>query len=147
MKFSDISQEDWAGLSPYLDTCLLPVTGMTGSEAPHEATVCLEKLRDAMDMIEIPFKGRVVTYPACHYIMEGTDAGSFLAAWCGRMRRAGFKHIVMVTASANPDLTCPEADLFVRPGADGQLPESREVSRLIQEMWSGQAVSRASGPE
>ncbi|MGO4375464.1 DUF2487 family protein, partial [Paenibacillus sp. MCAF20] len=67
MKFSEIEKEQWEELRPYLDTCLLPVTGMDGSEQPYEATEWLERLRDIMDLIEIPFKGRVVTYPACHY--------------------------------------------------------------------------------
>lgn len=59
MKFSDIREEDWARWEPWLDTCLLPLTGLNGTELPWEVTQSLEKLRDIMDLVEIPFKGRM----------------------------------------------------------------------------------------
>ena len=67
MKFSDIEEQNWEQLAPYLDTCLLPLTGLDGTEKPWQATNALEKLRDFLDLIEIPFRGRIVTYPAAHY--------------------------------------------------------------------------------
>ena len=72
MKFSDIDKEQWPELKPYLDTVLLPVTGLSGDEQPWEATRGLEKLRDLIDAVEIPFHGRVVIYPAYHYISKTT---------------------------------------------------------------------------
>lgn len=68
MKFSDIEEQTWDELRPYLDTAVLPVTGLNGGETPWEATRELEYLRDALDLIEIPFKGRIVTYPATIFL-------------------------------------------------------------------------------
>src|SRR5690606_8279915 len=68
VKFSDIRESDWPQLAPWMDTCLLPVTGLAGTEAPHEAARRLEKLRDLLDLVEKPYRGRVVTYPAFQYL-------------------------------------------------------------------------------
>ncbi|WJH37540.1 YpiF family protein [Paenibacillus sp. CC-CFT747] len=67
VKFSEIREEQWKDLQPYLDTCLLPITGLTGTESPWMTTEALEMLRDIMDLVENPYKGRLVTYPALHY--------------------------------------------------------------------------------
>lgn len=136
MKFSEIEENKWGELAPYLDTCLLPVTGMTGQESPPEATVCLERLRDMMDLVEIPFKGRVVTYPACHYWTEGPNFDEMLAKWCEALRTAGFTYIIMITANGSLGLACEAADLVVSPTPEGALPEQSEVSDAIRELWS-----------
>lgn len=96
MKFSDVGKEEWGELQPYLDTCLLPVTGLTGLEQPWEATQTLEKLRDALELIEIPYKGRVVTYPALHYV-EGLDIAAQLNLLCTRLKEAGFAFVIVLT--------------------------------------------------
>jgi 23S rRNA (pseudouridine1915-N3)-methyltransferase len=96
MKFSDISKEEWDGLQPYLDTCLLPVTGLTGNEQPWQATEALEKLRDALELIEIPYKGRLVTYPALHYI-QGTDIAVQINSLSLRLKEAGFVYVIVLT--------------------------------------------------
>lgn len=137
MKFSEISKEKWDELRPYLDTCLLPVTGMSGEESPYEATDCLERLRDMMDLIEQPFKGRVVTYPACHYVPEDGDVDSSLTLWCHNLKRSGFKYVVVITASAELSITCESADLILCPISKDELPSQEEVSALIRELWSG----------
>ena len=62
-----------AGAATYLDTCLLPVTGLTGKESPVEAGDRLEQLRDLLDLLEIPYHGRTVTYPAWHYAEDAED--------------------------------------------------------------------------
>ncbi|MCR2802993.1 YpiF family protein [Paenibacillus soyae] len=136
MKFSDILGEQWDELKPYLDTCLLPVTGLDGNEAPHEATEKLEKLRDLMDLIEIPFKGRVVTYPASHYVESFENAGESLAGFCRRLRSSGFAFIIL--ASANPEIKLGNAgaDLVIQPGSEGEWPEAGTVSSSIRELWS-----------
>lgn len=136
MKFSDITEEQWDELKPYLDTCLLPVTGLGGGETPYEATEQLERLRDFMDMVEIPFKGRVVTYPACHYIAEGEAFSAMLGEWCNRLKQTGFKYVIVMTAFSAPDLTLTDADLILRPGTGGELPSPNEVSSQIRELWT-----------
>ncbi|MCU6708336.1 YpiF family protein [Paenibacillus sp. J5C_2022] len=136
MKFSEIEQDKWQELAPYLDTCLLPVTGMTGQESPPEATACLERLRDMMDMVEMPFKGRVVTYPACHYWSDGPEYSKMLARWCEALRGAGFTYVIVLTANGSLELACEAADLVLSPTAEGALPEQSEVSAVIRALWS-----------
>ncbi|MBP1994750.1 DUF2487 family protein [Paenibacillus eucommiae] len=96
MKFSDINETEWTDLQPYLDTCLLPVTGLTGMEQPWQATEALEQLRDALELIEIPYKGRVVTYPALHYL-EGVDMAEQVNKLSSRLKSAGFTYVVVLT--------------------------------------------------
>ena len=67
MKFSEVEEATWSELSPYFDTCLIPYTGLSGKVCPIEATEALARLRDFMDLVEIPFKGRIITYPAVQY--------------------------------------------------------------------------------
>ncbi|WP_308639158.1 DUF2487 family protein [Paenibacillus silvisoli] len=143
MKFSELSAEGWAELAPYLDTAVLPVTGLTGEEMPYEATAKLERLRDVLDLIEIPFKGRIVTYPACQY-GEWTPAfQGQLQHICANLRQAGFKHVVVVAAVHVP--TDVEqggesgADLIIGPAEDGQLPTAAEVSEAVRKLWLGRA--------
>lgn len=158
MKFSDIQENDWAGLAPYIDTCLLPVTGLDGLELPWEATAALERLRDALDALEIPFRGRVVTYPALHYLQggqgqaqvaelepgghrggEGTIAGANVSATCASLKRAGFRFVIVVTIS--PDLWAedvPAADLVI--SCTGEYAEKPKQYRVyvreqVEQLW------------
>ncbi|MFF2482183.1 DUF2487 family protein [Paenibacillus sp. NPDC058071] len=135
MKFSDLSAEEWGALQPYLDTCLLPVTSLTGEEQPHEATAALEKLRDVMDLIEIPFKGRVVTYPALHYIEE-TSRRQTVAGVCAALKRTGFKHVIAVVLGAKEDYEGAGPDLIVSIGEAGVIPDAKDVSKAVQLLWN-----------
>lgn len=114
---------------------MLPITGLTGGEPPYEATHALEQLRDLMDLIEIPFKGRVVTYPACHYVDAGGGT-DMLDKLCTAIRTIGFRHIIVVTVSSE---LSPHsgADLWISPGEDGLLPEAGSVSNAVQALWNG----------
>ncbi|OMF33838.1 hypothetical protein BK133_13705 [Paenibacillus sp. FSL H8-0548] len=140
MKFSEISKEKWEELSPYLDTCLLPVTGMTESIEPYEATKWLEQLRDIMDLIEIPFKGRVVTYPAWHYVDKPEQISGQVERWCSSMKQSGFRYIIVVTANGDFTFESPSIDLWFKPDEDGVLPLQAVVSERIRTLWSGQAT-------
>jgi len=134
MKFSEIEREQWDELHPYLDTCLLPITGLTGAESPAEATEALERLRDVLDTIEVPFKGRVVTYPALHYTYE--FGRQQIEAVCGRLKReAGFRYVILAAAGPSPGPEAPSADLYVAPGEDGAPPDKGMVSAAVQSMW------------
>ncbi|GLX68958.1 DUF2487 family protein [Paenibacillus glycanilyticus] len=134
MKFSDIAKEQWDELRPYLDTCLLPVTGMTGLEQPHEARIALEQLRDVMDLVEIPFKGRIVTYPAMHY---GHGEAELINRTCQSLKGAGFRFVILISAVSLNELECPEADLIICPSADGEAPSAAIVSKAVQALWNG----------
>ncbi|WP_079910667.1 DUF2487 family protein [Paenibacillus sp. 32352] len=140
MKFSDVESASWEELRPYVDTCLLPVTGLTGSEQPWEATQALEKLRDALDCFEIPYKGRVLTYPAFHYI-EGEEGKQLLINVCERLKQS-FPYLILVSASN--EIQLPESgeafDLAFILTPD-QLGESsaevkQNIASQLQSLWA-----------
>lgn len=136
MKFSDITQEQWESLAPYLDTCLLPLTGLDGAELPWEATAALENLRDFLDLIEVPFRGRVVTYPAAHYTLADPHADEALDKLCARLKQAGFRYVI--AASHHPalaDLHVPHADLVLTSSGD-LARDKEEIAQAITRMWS-----------
>ncbi|SFF05483.1 Protein of unknown function [Paenibacillus catalpae] len=135
MKFSDIAEEQWDELKPYLDTCLLPVTGMNGLEQPHEARIALEQLRDVMDLIEIPFKGRIVTYPAMHYFLEDSEA-TLVSRTCRSLKETGFRYVIVISAKNLNGLDCPEADLIICPNPNGEGPTAAIVSKAVQALWN-----------
>lgn len=139
MKFSDIEQQGWDELKPYLDTCVLPVTGLSGAEQPWEATRALERLRDALDGLEIPYRGRIVTYPAMHYVTDGQGA-AVLASVCARLKEAGFRFVVVI--SIHPEigeLNLAEADVVavMDPNASSEQVKDfhRDVSRRVEALW------------
>ncbi|MDQ6418211.1 DUF2487 family protein [Paenibacillus sp. LHD-117] len=141
MKFSEIEKERWDELAPYLDTCLLPVTGLTGKESPYEATEQLERLRDMLDLVEIPFKGRVVTYPACHYVADGPEKDDSIARLVEGLRQSGFTYIIVATAKQELDFSRAGADIVLRPGDNGVLPGQEFVGTLVRNTWSGNSAS------
>jgi len=131
MKFSDIKKDSWEELKPYLDTCLLPLTGLTGVEEPWDVTIQLEKLRDLMDLVEIPFKGRVVTYPAVQYIISDDSFPEEINTLCERLKNNHFKHIILITA--NPSIAkweFAQCDLFITPDL------SDSISSQVYTMWN-----------
>ncbi len=136
MKFSDIEAERWEELKPYLDTCLLPVTGLDGTETPYEATSALENLRDVMALVEVPFKGRLVTYPAYHFYDPSDHLR--LDELCRRLRMTGFRYIIVATAKPMLGLAGVSADLFIAPAADGAYPQASEVQQAVAAMWQRQ---------
>lgn len=114
MKFSEVESSSWEELRPFLDTCLIPVTGLTGKEQPYEVTEALERLRDILDLVEIPFKGRTVTYPTIQYGRE--NIMNYINEICHNVKSAGFKYIILVSADVNLlDLTLSKVDLIITP--------------------------------
>lgn len=146
LKFSEITSKDWEELQPYLDTCLIPYTGLTGQESPHEAVAALERLRDLLDYVEIPFKGRVVTYPAVHY--SPYECENMLNNICAKIKSGGFKHVIVLSCDHLLDHDhLPEADLLLslqrwvpETADDISLISRGEIRELIQQqvyqMWS-----------
>lgn len=140
MKFSDISAEEWAELQPYLDTAILPLTGLSGSEMPHEATSALESLRDILDLIEGPFKGRVVVYPACHYVQWNDESSDQLAAICANLKKVGFRYVIVAASFQTDDLVKPvPVDLVIGLETSGNLPTATVVSESVRTLWLGRA--------
>jgi len=139
VKFSDIRESDWPALAPYVDTCLLPVTGLTGTEAPHEAARRLEKLRDLLDLVEKPFRGRVVTYPAFQYLTSA-DLADELERLCRNLKRAGFRFCIVALAgeellSGRP---VPACDLVLTDKADAAF-----IRRRLAALWHPEASGGA----
>lgn len=131
MKFNEIDQAQWPELSAYLDTCLLPLTGLTGSEEPWNVTSELENLRNIMDLIEIPFKGRIVTYPAVQYAMDLSQLETDVNQICSNMKTSGFTYVIVI--SANPrlnDCAFTKADLWLTAS------EKHLVQDQIQALWN-----------
>lgn len=137
MKFSEIDHESWGELRPYLDTCLIPVTGLTGQEQPYEVTGALEKLRDMMDLIEIPFKGRVVTYPSFQYGRE--DMANYINEVCHNVKRSGFVYVIVVSADAElGEEHFDGADIVLSPRTTAGFTEEdkkRFVYEKVEGMW------------
>lgn len=137
MKFSEIEEKDWAELEPYFDTCLLPLTCLSGAETPWETTKALETLQQMMDLVEVPFKGRVVTYPAVHYVHEQAD--HMIETICTRLKQSGFRYVILITAqSAIDHLLIPAADLLITPTnlpTDG-AEMKQNVRERIATLWT-----------
>ncbi|OAB44297.1 DUF2487 family protein [Paenibacillus glacialis] len=133
MKFSEISRESWPELQPYLDTCIIPFTGLSGDESPVEATTALERLRDFMDLVETRYKGRVVTYPAFHYGNE--DISKLLNEICHKVKDSGFKYVIIMTADTIIDESeCLSCDLILSQKQLAPLYENDQsvLSSIIQ---------------
>jgi hypothetical protein len=141
MKFSDIERDNWEELRPFVDTCLLPLSGLTGAEQPWEVTQALERLRDILDLVEIPFKGRTVTYPAIHYSGDQETAERLCANLCMNLKRQGFRFVIVVSANrADGADKFPHADLVIVPPGeeDGGIADlSSAISAKIQKLWAG----------
>ncbi|MHA0855414.1 DUF2487 family protein [Paenibacillus sp. CMAA1364] len=134
MKFTDISADTWLELQPYLDTCLIPFTGLKGSESPIEATTALERLRDLLDIVESRYNGRIVTYPAFHYGHH--DHCELLNEICHKVKKSGFKYVMVMTADTYLETPqCTHADLILsQPYLQEELVDSNlSLSTIIQE--------------
>lgn len=139
MKFSDIDEAQWSELKPYLDTCVLPITGLVGDEAPWQAVEGLERLRDMLDLVEQPFKGRVVTYPALHYTPgDWAQTAAFVDKLSLQLKQEHFRYVIVVSTGDWPlEARCPSVDLYV----DANLGESTQhlsqtVQEKVQAMWN-----------
>lgn len=58
----------------------------------------LEGLRDLLELVEQPFQGRIVTYPAVQYATEHSIAT--LNEVCRKVKSNGFQFVIVVTAAA-----------------------------------------------
>lgn len=142
MKFSELDAKSWPALAPYLDTCLLPVTGLSGSEFPDEMTDLAAAAGDWLSPIEREFKGRTVTLPAYHYYDGSERALMELNRLCAKFRESGFRYVVLITGV--PDLlpNVAEADLVLQPEHASELPETSTLRQAVSEMWKSGAAAQ-----
>lgn len=153
MKFNDIDRKEWFKLKPYLDTCLLPVTGLDGTEEPWEAAQELEFLRSLLEFVEIPYKGRTVTYPALHYVNYDAPATEAIDLVCERLKKSGFRYVIVLTglpAAIPTPLT--HADVVLCPqDAEGRTMNSEafkeKVDASVRALWKSSSVDESSENE
>lgn len=137
MKFSDFDRKTWEADGHYYDTCVIPYTGLRGTETPPETVYALERQRDFLDLVEKPFQGRVVTYPAVQYAGAGSIA--MINEVCQKVKSSGFQYAVVL--SANEALSAGEiheSDLVLclpEIAADSETPVSSYVREKIQGLW------------
>jgi hypothetical protein len=137
MKFSDFEVEQWEENRKFYDTCLLPFTGLSGSESPPETVQALERLRDFIDLVEIPFKGRIVTYPAIQY--GGDGYVEQINEVCRKVKSSGFQYAIVLTADISlQEIEIVESDLvlslpIIEVSQEGN--SNRYIGMKIQEMW------------
>ena len=132
MKFSEISSELWETNQTFWDTCLLPVTLLTGKETPVETTLALEKLRDVMEPIEITFRGRLVTYPAFHYFGNDSFFQTSLDKLCTELKVNSFKFVVIVSTDIVLDKTAvSSADVILTK----EEVNSGDFKSIVMNVW------------
>lgn len=139
MKFNEISVQDWPDLKPYLDTCLLPLTGLTGFEDPTQVTFALEQLRDVLETIEIPYKGRVVTYPALHYI-TGAEMKEQLNSLSLHLKRTGFRYVIVLSIHKEAvHWKTEQTDLLISVDMEQWTSKydkiKSSISKQVQHLW------------
>ncbi|MBB6635366.1 DUF2487 family protein [Cohnella thailandensis] len=143
MKFSELTSDQWYDLLPYLDTCLIPVSGLVGDEPPHEAAERIAETGDWLQPLETAFRGRTVTMPAYHYINVAEKAEiERIGAICGRVKQLGFKYIVVVSGRADWAEAPAGADLILKPEESGMQPDTNKLRQAITELWKQEGRSR-----
>jgi 23S rRNA (pseudouridine1915-N3)-methyltransferase len=139
MKFNEIQRTEWDELKPYLDTCLLPLTGLSGEESPWQVTKALEDLRDIMDYVEIPFKGRVVTYPAIQYRLDDNQMIDAIDKLCQKLKSDSFKFVILITADDSlAKLKFHAHNLIISPLIlTEEINETRtKIMSEVQKLWA-----------
>ncbi|OKP93607.1 DUF2487 family protein [Paenibacillus sp. P46E] len=106
MKFSDFTVDSWSENRRFFDTCLIPFTGLRGTESPPEVAEALERLRNFLDLAEKPFQGRVVTYPALQY--TGAESLAYINEICRKVKSSGFQHAIVLSA----DIPLTAAEIY-----------------------------------
>lgn len=137
MKFSDFDHKTWEADGQFYDTCVIPYTGLQGTETPPETIAALERQRDFLELVEKPFQGRVVTYPAVQY--AGAESIALLNALCQKVKSIGFQYVIV--SSANEVLLTEEvyeSDLLLcqpEMKRDSDTPVSSHIRDEIQRLW------------
>lgn len=140
MKFSDFDRSSWEENHQFYDTCLLPFTGLTGLESPLEMAAALERLRDMLDLIEKPFQGRIVTYPAVQYTGKGYI--DLINEICRNVKSNGFQYVIVATADIKASgQEIVESDLVLSLpdiSASEKIGVNPAVGERILQMWKGE---------
>ncbi|WP_405114678.1 DUF2487 family protein [Paenibacillus sp. FSL K6-1217] len=137
MKFSDFDSKAWETDGHYYDTCIIPYSGLKGTESPPETVALLERQRDFLELAEQPYKGRVVTYPAVQYAGPGMIA--LMNDLCRKVKSSGFQYAIVMSANEGlPAEELVESDLLLclpEIAADTRTSVSAYVRGGIQTLW------------
>lgn len=136
MKFSELSSDSWPDLQPYLDTCLLPVSGLTGEESPPQLADKIAETGKWLAPLEQSFNGRTVTLPAYHYWSGAPEEEERLAQLCEQQRRNGFRFVIVVCGQPGLLLKTLPVDLLVGPSDQGDTPESNVYTQQVVALWN-----------
>lgn len=136
LRFSDVDQKTWSQWQPFVDTAVVPLTGLDGTETPWEMRQRLEILRDLLDITEQPFKGRVLVLPAVQYAFSEYQ----LKSMAKNLRHQGYHFIITVAAWRRPaspnydDKKYIDFEIFYNQ--DTSEHEQQQVIRLgIERIW------------
>lgn len=146
MKFSELDEAGWPELQPYLDTCLLPVSGLEGDEAPWEMADRAGGAGAWLQPLEQAFRGRTVTLPAYHYYGGSPEDADKLRAVCGKCRIAGYKYVVLVSGRSGLLGAGLGADLIVQPRNGEDFPDPQMLRGLFSSLWGSSAAARGGLP-
>ncbi|BBI33221.1 DUF2487 family protein [Cohnella abietis] len=135
MKFSEIDADSWPELQLYLDTCLIPLSGLTGEESPWEATDKLARVGGWLAPLEQAFRGRTVTMPAFHYDGEGVEHAERLNQLISRWRNNGFRYVIVISGQPLDWSGHLNADLIIQPNDAEDEPNDQAISKQIAELW------------
>jgi len=138
MKFSDLDAAHWQENKQFYDTCLIPFTGLTGEESPPDAVAALERLRDFMDAVEKPFRGRIITYPVQQYTAE--HAVQLINDICRKVKSTNFRYAIVLTADlelaaeevVESDLVLSRPRMEVLPGSGVAAVAAEKIHELWQ---------------
>ncbi|WP_239614192.1 DUF2487 family protein [Cohnella mopanensis] len=135
MKFSEVDENSWPELQPYLDTCLIPLSGLTGEESPWEATEKVARTGQWIAPLEQAYRGRTVTMPAYHYDAGGAEDTERINRLIERWKAIGFRYVVVVSGQALPLAEALKADLIIQPNAEEEEPDFQRISKSVAALW------------
>ncbi|MBB6674119.1 DUF2487 family protein [Cohnella nanjingensis] len=136
MKFSELDDDTWAELQPFLDTALLPVSGLSGGETPAEAAEKIGRTGDWLSPLEASFRGRTVTLPASHYDGDPAGGAARLEALCASIKRQGYRHLIVVAGNGGwTEAQLPSADMILQPQAADEAPDPERIRQAVTALW------------
>ncbi|WP_179088053.1 DUF2487 family protein [Paenibacillus sp. FSL R7-0273] len=132
--------EEWNKNGHYYDTCLIPYTGLQGTESPPQAAAVLERLRDLLEQIEQLFRGRIVIYPALQY--ETGWNSELINDICRKVKYSNFQYVIVVSAAPEASGSgIYESDLFLAVPeicADSSAALRSGIKEKIQAVWQSE---------
>jgi 23S rRNA (pseudouridine1915-N3)-methyltransferase len=135
MKFSEINADSWPELQNYLDTCLIPVSGLTGEESPWEITDKVARTGQWLAPLEQAFRGRTVTMPAFHYDTGSIEDRERLNRLVRQWRTNGFRYIIAICGQPKEFPLKLDVDLIIQPTIDDEVTDVEKIRKSVADLW------------